>query len=189
MRADASTLTSIVQAAIGVTGALDGWLLVADHDQLVVVASAAGDVVRLGVAFPAAAGSAGFAAASGQPVARRRLAGDSSEAGSALSRWCDDARSVLAVPCAGTDGVLGVLELAGKSGGGNFSIDDVELVSVLAGIAASALLATSPAAAAPSELAERLTGLAQIDPDAFAALSAVVDRLAPRRAGVTPGVP
>jgi GAF domain-containing protein len=177
-------LTTVVQAAVGTTGALDGWLLALDDDSLVVVAVGGTDR-PLGERFPRSVGSAGFAAASAQPVARRRAANDSSEAGSALARFHPDAPNVLAVPCTGEDGVAGVLELVAKQGAAAFGIDDIELATVIATIAAAALEELAPSGADgpsaggtdPQQLLGPLATLAGADPDAFRGLAAVVAAL------------
>ena len=47
--------------------------------------------------------------------------------------------SLLCVPCHHEDAIVGALELVDKAGGAPFSIDDVELVTLLGGIAGAAL--------------------------------------------------
>jgi GAF domain-containing protein len=71
---------------------------------------------------------------------------------------------VLCVPC-GDDEIVGALELVDKAGGAAFSFDDVELATLLAGIAGVAIEARADGPAAPSarELASGLERLAATD--------------------------
>ncbi|TMK82356.1 MAG: hypothetical protein E6G57_17380, partial [Actinobacteria bacterium] len=65
-----SVVDALVRAAVEASGAARGWLLRVDGTQLRVVAAAGerpGDA--LGLTVPAEGGTAGFAVASGQPLA------------------------------------------------------------------------------------------------------------------------
>ena len=90
--------------------------------------------------------------------------------------------SVLCVPCHDDDVVVGALELVDKAGGVPFSFDDVELVTLLGGIAGPALRAAGGQAAArpPAEFATELAHLATSDPAAYARLSVVLEALLAR---------
>ena len=80
--------------------------------------------------------------------------------------------SVLCVPCAHDDDVLGVLELVDKAGGGPFTFDDVELITVLANIAGSALAESAGGVVrSPDELGGELRQLAADDPTAYVAVA------------------
>ncbi|MFN0090183.1 MAG: hypothetical protein ACKVWR_07945, partial [Acidimicrobiales bacterium] len=126
------------------------------------------------------AGSAGFALAAGHPAARRLREGDVGERAAALGAFAPRALSVLAAPCSDNEGVRGVIEVVDKAGGEPFGIDDIELISVLGGIAASALAEAagpSPAAATPDQLAAGVAWLAARDPQAYQGVAAVVAAL------------
>ena len=76
---------------------------------------------------------------------------------------------MLCVPCLHDDAVLGALELVDKAGGGPFSFDDVELVTLLGGIAGAALSVrgTEVVPRSPAEFATELARLASSDPGAY----------------------
>ena len=85
--------------------------------------------------------------------------------------------SVLSVPTATAAGVVGVLELVDKIGGGNFTFDDVELASLLVDIAGVALAHAEESTSSvppPSELGGALDRLAASDPVRYAAVGAAV---------------
>jgi hypothetical protein len=82
--------------------------------------------------------------------------------------------SVLAVPCGTDEAVLGVLELVEKFGGIPFSFDDVEVATLIAGIAGVALGAEDANATdvpAPRDLGDALARLALANPTRYAALA------------------
>ena len=89
--------------------------------------------------------------------------------------------SVLCVPCAFDDEVLGVLELVDKVGGA-FSFDDVELSTVLANIAGSALRDQGPTVSVrpPDELAADLRQLSAADPTTYVRVATVLEALLAR---------
>lgn len=173
-------LDAVVQAAVQMTGAAAGWLVV-DHDDRLQVVAIAGEGTQaiLGRTVPSGSGAAGFVVASGQPLA---LAGSSDEARLAegvpalLGRI---SRAVLCVPCADDNAVLGALELVDKNAGARFTFDDVEIATVLAGIGAAALSRALPLSSAPSpaELAGDLQRLAAIDPNRYHAVATALDAL------------
>ena len=77
---------------------------------------------------------------------------------------------------------MGALELVDKAGGAPFSIDDVELVTLLGGIAGAALSLAGAEVPArpPAEVASELVELASSDPVAYARLSVVLEALLAR---------
>jgi hypothetical protein len=90
--------------------------------------------------------------------------------------------SVLAVPCTTDDAVLGVMELVDKHGGGPFSFDDVELATLLAGVAGAALAADDGldrAVPSPRELSGGLERLASNDPARYATLATFLTSVLP----------
>jgi len=174
-------LGAIVEAAVGASGAGRGWLLRLDDVELRVVAAAGdrpGDV--LGVTVPADAGTAGFAVASGQPVAAVPRADDDRFTVGVARALGIRAASVLCVPCPTEEGVLGALEVIDKLEGGPFSIDDVELVTLLGGIAGAALAdgdAGAVGTPTPDDLAGELHQLAAADPSRYGAIAAAISAL------------
>jgi GAF domain-containing protein len=87
------------------------------------------------------------------------------------------------VPCADDDSVAGALEVVDKTGGGRFSLDDVELATLLGGIAAAALvpsMGTGSAVLTPTELGRGLQRLATSEPTRYAALATAVGALLDR---------
>lgn len=175
-------LAAIAKAAADVTGAAAGWLVAVEADRLVVraVAGEAPDSL-VGTEVTAGEGAAAYVVASGQPLALTARAGDPRAAEGLAAVLGRPAGSVLCVPCEVLDGVTGALELLDKAGGGSFSFDDVELATLLAGIAGVALAAAVPsgvpAPPSPSALAAGLARLAADAPDRYPAVAQVVATL------------
>lgn len=120
----AQVLEAIVAAAIEATEAAAGCVLLAGAGgDLRVVASAG----RPG-GEAAARDPAGYVVASGQPIAL-------SPAGGSFGV----ATSVLCVPCAAGDAVVGALAVVDKAEGATFTYEDLELATLLAGIAGTVL--------------------------------------------------
>jgi GAF domain-containing protein len=176
-------LQAITRVALDASGATSSWVLALEGERLRAVGAAgerAGEL--LGVEWPAGAGTAGYVVSSGQPIAiaprgaDRRLA---EGLGAQLGRV---PTSVLCVPCLHDDAVLGALELVDKAGGGPFSFDDVELVTLLGSIAGAALSVggTEVAPRSPAEFATELARLASSDPGAYGALSVLLEALLAR---------
>lgn len=197
------TLQAIVTAAIDATAAAHGWLLAvedvgrahgqgatngeptggAGDDALVaVVASPATGVVPdqlAGMRLPVGAGSAGYVVASGQPLALQPRAGSGDP-------WAEEHRltgqvptSILAVPCESGQHLVGVLELIDKHEG-PFSFDDVEVVTLLGGIAGAALgegMRLGEAVADPSELGRELNQMLSDDPIRYERVATVTQAL------------
>lgn len=175
-------LDAIVNAAVDVTAASVGWLLMVDEDgdddgddggELVVVAAAGGDAPqsRLGRRVPVS-GVAGLVIASEQPAAIDTPPSDTSNVGA--GGLDGNPAGVLAAPCAGDEDVVGVLEVARPEGSGPFTVDDVEEVTLLARVAGAALEEMEDAMASvpsPDELLRDLERLAATDPARYAALA------------------
>jgi GAF domain-containing protein len=174
-------LQSLVEAAVVGTGGTDGWLLTRHGDALEVVGASgphAADVV--GAMVAADEGTAGFVLESGQPMAISPRADDPRAATGVVAIIGQRPTSVLCIPCESEDGVAGVLEIIDKAGGSMFSFDDVELATLLAGVAGVALetRATSQlAVVAPEELAGELRRLAGTDPSRYAIVASLVAAL------------
>jgi GAF domain-containing protein len=174
-------LGAIVRAAVDTTAALAGWVFAARDDRLVVVAAAGEAPAQwLGRAVPAGRGAAGFVMASSQPLALQPSRGDRAveDVADVLGRWPG---SVIAVPCDVDGRTVGVLELVDKVDGGTFSFDDLELATLLAGLAAHAIDGgappPAPTVADPGDLARRIASLATTDPTRYARLAPVIDAI------------
>jgi len=174
-------LQSVLGSAMAATAAAAGWVLVLDGDRLRVEAAlGAGDLVGTEVA--ADAGTAGFVLASGQPMAMAVRADDARLGEGVLARLAQPPAGILCVPCTAADTVVGVLELVDKAGGASFSFDDVELTTLLAGIAAAAIEDGTGGVPvrSPAELGGELERLAGADPVEYARVAALVEALLAR---------
>jgi GAF domain-containing protein len=178
-------LHALAQAAVSATGASDGWLLVVEDTELRVVAVAGvgtGTSV-LDATVAAGTGSAGFVAASGQPLAMAPRGDDPRFSEGTAQLLGRRPSSVLSVPASNDEGVVGVLELVDKAGGGNFSFDDVEIATMLADIAGVALTAersSGPPVPRPAELGGELERLSAADPARYSAVASAVAALLAR---------
>jgi phosphoserine phosphatase RsbU/P len=176
-------LQAIARAALDATGAEASWVLGLIGDHLEAMGAAgpqAGEL--LGVVVPVGAGTVGYVVSSGQPMAIAPRGADprlSEGLGARLGRM---PASLLCVPCHHEDAIVGALELVDKAGGAPFSIDDVELVTLLGGIAGAALSLAGAEVPArpPAELASELVELSSSDPAAYARLSVVLEALLAR---------
>jgi GAF domain-containing protein len=174
-------LQSIVLSALEATAATDGWIVSSLDPVLVIVAAAgeAGDRL-LGRRLPDEGGSARFVIGSGQPVALSPR-GQSDELGRSVGELTGrQTTSILSVPCSAGSNVVGALELVDKAGGERFSYDDLELATLLAGIAAAAIAEPEhrpPEHPSAESLANSLRSLSLTDPSRFEAIAAVVSVL------------
>jgi GAF domain-containing protein len=176
-------LQAIARAALDATGAGAGWVLALEGERLRAVGAAgegAGELI--GTQLPAGAGTAGYVVSSGQPIALAPSGHDPRLGEGLGARLGRPATAVLCVPCLHDDIVLGALELVDKAGRVPFSFDDVELVTLLGGIAGAALgvAGTETAARPPGEFSAELAQLATSDPAAYARLSVVLEALLAR---------
>lgn len=160
--AGALVLDSILRSAVDATGAANGWIVVRSNDNLVVAAvMAESDLRQLQGTTVSSASSAGFCMASAEPAARQPRSDDSTATDAAGYRGVPS--TLLTVPCVDDQhGTVGVLELAEKVGGA-FSLDDVELVSLLANVAGTVIATASGGVAddipTPTELGAELNRL------------------------------
>lgn len=169
-------LDEIVAAAVEVTAATSGWVLMIDGDDLVVVAAAGGDTpgANVGRRIPVG-GTAGLVAMSGQPVALESPPDETSNIGA--GGLDGNPAGVLAAPC-GEEDTVGVLEVARPAGSPPFTFDDIEEVALLARIAGAALDELDEAAAvipSPAHLAGELGELATRNPARYTALARMID--------------
>lgn len=172
-------LQEVVRAAVEASGASRGWLVARDGDVLQVVAAVGADAgALLGVTTSVDGGVAGYVVASSQPLALVPTPGDVRTTTGIESLLADPPRNILCVPCTVEDEALGALEVIDKEGTTAFSFDDVEIVTMLAGIAGAALQdAGALSVADPAELAGELERLANDDPVRYATVSALVSAL------------
>jgi phosphoserine phosphatase RsbU/P len=178
-----AVLEAIARAALDATGAEASWLLSLEGERLRAVGAAGpGTGELLGSELPVGVGTAGYVVSSGQPMAIVPRGADARLAEGLGARLGRVPASILCVPCHYGDAVVGALELVDKAGGGPFSFDDVEVVTLLGGIAGAAIsaLGAEVTARPPAEFAPELARLAASDPEAYAGLSAVLDALLAR---------
>lgn len=127
-------LDALVAGTVRVTGGSSAWVLVPDVGGLAVAASTLPDPPDL---LRDTAGSAAeLVLRTGQPLSSSAVAG-------AIVTGLEGvlptaAESVLCLPCHGPDATVGVLVVVDKLTG-SFTVDDVEVVEVLAGIAGATL--------------------------------------------------
>ncbi len=172
-------LAVIVRTAVSATGASAGWLVAADDGAMRVIASTGSPGPSVSTTVPPDSGAAGFVLASGQPLAVAPRGGDRFSEGMVALLGHSPA-SILAVPCFADDVVVGVIELVDKAGGGSFSFDDVELATLLAGIAGVAVTSAAerpPDIPAPAQLGGDLARLATTDPGRYAGVASAVAAL------------
>ncbi len=174
-------LQALVEAAVSGTGGTDGWLLVRSGTALEVVAATgphAADV--LGAMVDADAGAAGFVLGSGQPMALSPRADDPRATEGVAAIIGRRPTSVLCIPCESDSGVAGVLEIVDKGDHAMFSFDDVELATLIAGVAGVAvetLGQSNPRAPAPDELASELRRLGASDPNRYEVVASLIAAL------------
>jgi GAF domain-containing protein len=176
-------LQAIAGAALDATGAAASWVLALEGATLRAVGAAgerAGQLV--GARMPAGSGTAGYVISSGQPIALAPRGSDARLADGLGAHLGRPSTSVMCVPCLRDDVVLGALELVDKAGGVPFSFDDVEVVTLLAGVAGVALgiAGTEVPARPPGEFGAELAHLAASDPAAYVRLSVVLEALLAR---------
>ena len=132
-------LMAIVRAAVNATGATVGWLAALDDDALRVVAAAGTDApVDLVDARVAAGGAARSCSRPANPWRSSR--GVTTPSSRKVSRPRSESCPHRCCVCrAVTIRCWAALELIDKDGGGSFSFDDIEIATLLAGIAGAAL--------------------------------------------------
>ncbi len=177
-------LAAVVRAATSATGASAGWIVAVRGDELEVVA-VSGDVdpAIVGTRVSGASGTAGYVVGSGQPMALASGRDDPRLGEGVAAAAGRRPASVVSVPCEDDSAVAGALELIDKAGGGSFSFDDVELATLLAGIAAAALTSGADErrlVPAPEELSGGLRALAAADPSRYATTATLVASLLAR---------
>jgi len=143
--AGATMLRSIVDATVALFDAEAASIALHDPatDRLVfeVAAGAQGQGV-VGLAIEPTQGVAGYVFSTGQPIALADVAGDARFGRVTAEQTGYVPRSLVAVPLADDDGVLGVLEVLDRRGAATFDLHDVELAGIFARQATVAIRAT-----------------------------------------------
>ncbi len=130
-----AVLHSIVETTAALFGAEAASIALHDpaSDRLVfeVAAGEHGEGV-VGLAIGTGQGVAGYVFSTGQPIALSDVAADARFGRQTAEETGYVPRSLIAVPLADHEGILGVLEVLDKRGDGGFDLRDVELASVFA---------------------------------------------------------
>ena len=174
------TLHAIVRGAIDATGASHGWLLANDDTGLRVVAvGGEHPTASVGDTVAPTGGSFGYVVSSGQPLALQPQVGRNDP-------WTEPhplvdgvPTSICSVPCDGIGALVGVLEVVDKVNG-TFTFDDVEVVTMLGGIAGAALdsgTAVTEAMPDPAGIADELSSLRDTDPDQYRRIATLIESL------------
>lgn len=176
-------LQAVLDAAVSVAQAGRGWILVRtpQAEALEVVAASSVASTELGTTVAVDGSAAGYVASLGQPLAAALRSADQFPNDVASLGGGERPGSVLCVPCEHEDAQIGVLQLV-DAAGGTFSFDDVELVTLLSGIAGAAIAARSAATdrvavPGPAELGASLARLAGVDPAGYRALAPLLAAL------------
>jgi GAF domain-containing protein len=173
-------LDAIVRAAVEATGATRGWLVATDGAILRVVAAAGGERPGdlVGAEIAAGVGTAGLVIAGGQPMAVALRESDEQFAQGVIAVAGASPKSILSVPC-GDDEIVGALELIDKRGARNFAFDDVEIATMLADIAAAAIVVAIGGVAPPSpaQLAAELDRIAADEPARYGVVAKLISAL------------
>jgi GAF domain-containing protein len=176
-------LRAALEAAASATGAGRGWILAApgSDGSMEVLAATGGTAGGIGATVPVDGSVAGYVASLGQPLASVPRSADQFPNDVALLGGGAGPGSILCVPCEHDDNSTGVLQLV-DAAAGSFSFDDVELVTLLAGVVAAALAERANGDAnivvpQPPELSASLERLAEVDPGGYRSLATLLAAL------------
>lgn len=136
-----AVLQSICTIATSVARADRAWILgrTADDRALEVLAGVAHGVSEpIGDRVPVAETAGGYVISSGLPLAVVLRSPDQFPADIAVARGNGTPNSIMCVPCEHEGRAYGVLELAGSADGA-FTFDDVEIGTILSGVAGASL--------------------------------------------------
>ena len=177
MRSDGDArLTGLLDIAVVALDAAAASVAIhdAERDRLVFVAAAgpAGDGV-VGLEIDAAAGIAGYAFTTGQPLAIADVAADARFDPTIAASTGYVPRSILATPVTDEQGTIGVLEVLDRRGDAGFSLRDLDLAGRLAREAASILRGGELDRQAGALLRRILAAVARSDADAEAEVPAL----------------
>jgi GAF domain-containing protein len=170
-------LQAIIVSAVEATAAGHGWI-VSSLDPVLVILAAAGEAADelVGRELLDEGGSARYVIGSGQAIALTPT-GSEDLVRSVQLLTGRSPTSILSVPCTAGGSVVGALELVDKADNERFSFDDLEVATLLAGIAGVAIAEPqqrSPDHPSAESLAHSLRTLAVSDPSRFDAIAAVV---------------
>lgn len=180
MRLPHRTVQVVCESAVESAAASLGWLGVLNGNAVSIVAAAGDDPAvaasLVGQQVPRDVGAVGFVLQSGQPMAVQPSGKAGGDHGSTqlLGRT---PQSLVCVPCVAAGDPIGVLQLIDKVGGGGFTFDDVEIVTLLGTVAGAALAdvgAVTEDVPSPALLGSALAGLADTDPEQYAKVALVV---------------
>jgi|GraSoiStandDraft_5_1057265.scaffolds.fasta_scaffold24232_3 hypothetical protein len=173
----ARIFSAIAEGAAEATAAASAAVLAQLGEELRVIAVAgAADPERVPGSSVTPGDSLGFALASGQTLSVGPQLGEPPEHGGVHRAPA----ATLTVPCLGTEGVLGAIELRAPAGAGTFPPEASRTAALFAEIAAAVLGeggAHGSSAPTPAELGAELSGLADADPVRYEAIAAAVGAL------------
>jgi len=176
------TLEAICVTSREATTASTAWMMELDDGDLLIVAAACSDPAfgasLVGRRFPLSDGTAAMVLQSGQPVALQP--GSASVASDAIATAVlgRQPASIVCVPCADDERVVGVLQLVDRADGGPFGFDDLEMLSMLGTVAGASLVESGGGlldVPSPEALGRDLASLADADPTRYAALARVIE--------------
>jgi GAF domain-containing protein len=174
-------LRSIVDATVALFDAEAASIALHDPatDRLVfeVAAGAQGQGV-VGLAIEPTQGVAGYVFSTGQPIALADVAGDARFGRVTAEQTGYVPRSLVAVPLADDDGVLGVLEVLDRRGAATFDLHDVELAGIFARQATVAIRATRVERDTAALLRKVVPAVGSAEGDVDAIVSAATSDLA-----------
>jgi GAF domain-containing protein len=174
-------LRSIVDATVALFDAEAASIALHDPatDRLVfeVAAGAQGQGV-VGLAIEPTQGVAGYVFSTGQPIALADVAGDARFGRVTAEQTGYVPRSLVAVPLADDDGVLGVLEVLDRRGAATFDLHDVELAGIFARQATVAIRATRVERDTAALLRKVVSAVGSAEGDVDAIVSAATSDLA-----------
>lgn len=176
------TLQAICTTTMEFTTASTAWLMMVDDGELLIVAASCTDPAfaasLVGRRFPLTEGTAAMVLQSGQPVALQPGSASVASDRIASAVLGRQPASLVCVPCADDERVLGVLQLVDRADGGPFGFDDLELLSMLGSVAGASLEESGGGlldVPTPAALSHDLTRLAEADPNRYAALARVIE--------------
>ncbi|MGH9126987.1 MAG: GAF domain-containing protein [Acidimicrobiales bacterium] len=172
-------LYEVVSAAARATGATRGWLFGLSGSQMWVVAGyGPGAEARVGARGPWQFGWAGSVVASGHPLALSPRPEDPRFSADLVADPNHRPHSLMCFPCRHEGEPAGALQLEDKAAGVPFDVDDVELVTLLADVAAAALTEAATSGIdrppAPEDLGVDLAALAAADPARYRTVATLV---------------
>ncbi|MGZ4818898.1 MAG: GAF domain-containing protein [Terriglobales bacterium] len=116
------------------------------------------------IRVPMGHGIAGLVAATGQAMATSDVRSDPRHAADVAHRVGYMPQSILAVPLFYADRVIGVLELLDKNGEGSFGAADIEILSLFANLAATAIQQSRAQTSVTSMLMQMLSAFSPVAP-------------------------